>query len=705
MSDSSSNLLNTPVEYLKGVGPSRAEVLRKELGISTYGELLEHYPYRYVDRSVIHQVRDLRQVTQPVQLKGTITQVQEVRQKRGRRLTALFSDETGSLELVWFKGVRVIMEILQPGKEYVIYGKPTVYRGKINLAHPEMELYSVYLQKDRRGFRPLYHSTERMKQSGLDSKGLARILGGLLDQLRPGDLYENLPADLIARYRLLPRYDAMLYIHRFPTQEHGHQALRRIKFEELFFVQLQILAMKIGHHRQQGYAFDPPGELSRRFFESVIPFELTGAQRRVLGEIRADVETGHQMNRLLQGDVGSGKTVVAFASMLHAIDAGYQAAMMAPTEILAQQHFNGLQELAMPLGLRMGFLTGSVKGATRKQLLRALDQGLLHIVVGTHALIEEKVNFKNLGFMVIDEQHRFGVAQRAEMWKKSELPPHILVMTATPIPRTLAMTLYGDLDVSVIDELPPGRKPVKTVHRYESSRLAVFGFLKEEIAKGRQVYIVYPLIEESEKMDLKNLMEGYEAITRAFPLPQYRVSIVHGKMKPQDKDFEMQRFARGETQIMIATTVIEVGVNVPNASVMVIENAERFGLSQLHQLRGRVGRGADQSFCILMSDYKISADGLTRLKTMVSTNDGFKISEVDLELRGPGDIAGTRQSGEMTGMKLANLATDGIILEEARKSAVKVLEKDASLTGPEHAGTRRYVLERFREGSFWSKIS
>ncbi|MCP4123401.1 MAG: ATP-dependent DNA helicase RecG [Bacteroidetes bacterium] len=705
MSEAQHSFLNTPVEYLKGVGPSRAEILKKELDISTYGDLLQHYPYRYVDRSKIHEVRELRQISHPVQLKGIISNIQEIKQKRGRRLTALFTDASGGLELVWFKGVKWVRESLRPGQEYVIFGKPTVYRGRINLAHPEIELYDSFKRKDHQGLRALYHTTERMKKTGLDSKGMFRALSNLMGQIRREYFYENLPAEIVKKYRLISKFESIYFIHLPRSKSHYHQAMRRLKFEELFFVQLQILALKLHHHKEKGYKLDAPGTITEQFFKEVIPFEMTGAQKRVLAQIQEDMLTGIQMNRLLQGDVGSGKTVVAFSAMLHAIDNGYQAAIMAPTEILAQQHFNGLEELAKPLGIKLGYLTGSVKGTTRKQLLKALEEGYINILVGTHALIEDKVNFKNLGIMVIDEQHRFGVAQRARLWKKSTLPPHVLVMTATPIPRTLAMTLYGDLDVSVIDELPPGRKPVKTVHRYEKSRLQVFGFLKEEIKKGRQVYIVYPLIEESEKMDLNNLMQGYEAISRYFQMPDYRVSVVHGKMKSKDKDLEMQRFARGETQIMVATTVIEVGVNIPNASVMVIENSERFGLSQLHQLRGRVGRGADQSFCILMSDYKISSDGLTRLQTMVSTNDGFKISEVDLELRGPGDIAGTRQSGVMSGLKMANLVTDGVILEEARKSAIAILEKDAELQAPQHAGTRMFVLERFKDGSYWSRIS
>jgi ATP-dependent DNA helicase RecG len=699
------SFLQTPVEFLKGVGPSRAELLKKELGITTFGELLEHYPYRYVDRSRIYTVSDLRKISYPVQLKGIISDFQEAGQKRGRRLTARFTDDSGSIELIWFKGIKWIREGIRPGGEYVIYGKPSVYRGKLNIAHPEMELYEQYRTKQHAGLRPLYLTTERMKLTGLDSKGMYKIMVNLVRRIREEYFYENLPNDVIEKYRLISRYRAMVHIHMPKTVRHHRQAVRRLKFEELFFVQLQILALKLNHKRQTGYAFNPTGELTDHFFESVLPFRLTSAQQRVIGEIGADIQSGIQMNRLLQGDVGSGKTIVALCAMIMAIESGFQAALMAPTEILAQQHYNGLKELAEPLGLKVGLLTGSVKGTTRKQLLKALKEGYINILIGTHALIEDKVTFKELGFIVIDEQHRFGVAQRASLWKKSEIPPHILVMTATPIPRTLAMTLYGDLDVSVIDELPPGRKPVRTVHRQESSRLQVFGFLKEEIAKGRQVYIVYPLIQESEKMDLKNLMEGYEAISRAFPSPEYNVSVVHGKMKSQDKDFEMQRFAKGETAIMVATTVIEVGVDVPNASVMVIENAERFGLSQLHQLRGRVGRGADQSYCILMSDSRISNDGLKRLQTMVSTNDGFKISEVDLELRGPGDIAGTRQSGLMTGLRLANLATDGIILEEARKCAVSILDRDPSLLAPENAGSRRYVLEHFKEGSYWSQIS
>ncbi len=699
------NLLSKPIEFLKGIGPAKAEILNKELGIFTFGDLLSHYPYRHLDRSKFYEVKDLRNINDPVQLRGKISNVQEIRQKRGSRLTALFTDSTGGLELIWFKGVKWIKESLKPGQEYVLYGKPTVFKGRMNLAHPEMELTSTFNKKKHSGMRPLYPSSEKMKLKGLDSRGLFIAMTNLIQQAKPIHFYENLPKNIIEKYKLISKFHAVRLIHFPPTFEHFRQAQRRLKFEELFFIQLQILALKLNYEKEVSYKFGVIGDHSKKFFAEVLPFSFTNAQKRVIKEINHDVSSGFQMNRLLQGDVGSGKTIVALTAMLHAIDNGFQAAIMAPTEILAQQHFNGLKEFTDQLGLKVALLTGSVKGKTRKQLLTALEEGHLDILIGTHALIEDKVVFKNLGFIVIDEQHRFGVAQRARLWKKSEQPPHILVMTATPIPRTLAMTLYGDLDVSIIDELPPGRKPVKTVHRFEKSRLEVFGFLKDEIKKGRQVYIVYPLIKESEKLDLNNLMQGYESILRVFPQPEYQISVVHGQMKAADKDFEMQRFVRGETQIMVATTVIEVGVNVPNASVMIIENAERFGLSQLHQLRGRVGRGADQSFCILISDYKISNDGLKRLRTMVSTNDGFKISEVDLELRGPGDIAGTRQSGIMSGLKLANLVTDGAILEEARKSAKEVLANDEQLKNDEHKGTRRYVMEHFKDGNYWSRIS
>ena len=705
MTDTKKSFLETPIEFLKGVGPARAELLKAELGIHNFGDLLGHYPYRYVDRGKFYQVRDLRQISYPVQLRGKITNLQEIRQKRGSRLVALFSDDSGTLELVWFKGVKWLKESLKSGSEYVIYGKPTVFRGKLNLAHPEAELWEVFNKKNEGGLRALYHTTEKMKLRSLDSKGIYKAMTHLISQLRTTHFYENIPKEIHEKYKLISKAQAIILIHQPKTHEHARQAIRRLKFEELFFIQLQILALKLNHEKQKSFIFNEKDKIRTRFYAEVLPFKLTGAQNRVIKEIDNDVVSGFQMNRLLQGDVGSGKTIVALCAMMKAIDNGFQAALMAPTEILAQQHYNGLSELTDQLGLKIALLTGSVKGSTRKQLLQALKAGYLDILIGTHALIEDKVAFANLGFVVIDEQHRFGVAQRARLWKKSSQPPHMLVMTATPIPRTLAMTLYGDLDVSVIDELPPGRKPVKTVQRYEKSRLMVFGFIRDEIKKGRQVYIVYPLIEESEKLDLKNLMSGYEIIERTFPKPEYQVSVVHGRMKSKDKDMEMQRFAKGETHIMVATTVIEVGVNVPNASVMIIENAERFGLSQLHQLRGRVGRGADQSFCILMSDYKISNDGLKRLRTMVETNDGFKISEVDLELRGPGDIAGTRQSGLMSGLKLANLATDGVILEEARKSAITILDKDPKLTNEEHWGTRKYVIENLKEGSFWSRIS
>jgi ATP-dependent DNA helicase RecG len=700
-----SDFLQTPIEFLKGVGPAKAALFQKELSIYTYGDLLVHYPYRHVDRSEFFTVSEIRKISDPVQIKGRLSHLQEIPQKRGSRLVAQFSDETGSLELVWFKGVKWLKENLQPGQKYVLYGKPTVFSGKVNIAHPEMELLDIFNQKNIGGYSPLYSSTEKMKLRGLDSRAIFKIITSLLQQLSPNHLYENLPTEILEKYKLISKYHAIYFIHFPKTKEHYTQAKRRLKFEELFFIQLQILAQKLNHQKVTGYALTEKGPLLVKLFKEVLPFEMTGAQKRVTREIIQDLSSGIQMNRLLQGDVGSGKTVVALAAMVHSIDNGFQAGLMAPTEILAQQHFTGLKELCEPLGVKIALLTGSVKGKERKQLFTALEQGFIDVLVGTHALIEDKVVFKNLGCMVIDEQHRFGVAQRARMWDKSEKPPHILVMTATPIPRTLAMTLYGDLDISVIDELPPGRKPIKTVHRFEKSRLQVFGFMKEQIAMGRQIYIVYPLIEESETLDLNNLMQGFESIERSFPLPDYRVSMVHGKLPASVKDFEMQRFVKGETQIMVATTVIEVGVNVPNASVMVIENAERFGLSQLHQLRGRVGRGADQSFCILMTSYKISNDGLKRIRTMTETNDGFKIAEVDLELRGPGDIGGTRQSGIMSGLKLANLAMDGAILEEARKSAKLILEKDDQLLLPEHQGTRKHIMQHIKEGNYWSRIS
>ncbi len=699
-----SSALQSDIKFLKGVGPQRSELLSKELYIDTFGDLLKYYPFRYVDRSIIHQIKDLTPLAQFIQLKGIITGFHQKGDKKHRRLIATFKDATGEVELIWFQGTDWILKTLKVNTEYLIFGRPVIFNGEYNIAHPEVELYNDEIKTEGKGLQPVYSSTEKAKKKGLDSKGILKLTKALIAQLKPGDIAEFLPPEILSAYKLFPRADSMLNIH-FPKSEALlHQAQRRLKFEELFLIQLQLLKMKASRgEASKGFLFEKIDDRFERFYKNGMPFELTGAQKRVLKEIRKDTLAGKQMNRLLQGDVGSGKTVVALLTMLMAIDNGYQACLMAPTEILANQHYENILSLLKGMNVEVALLTGNVKGKARKFILENLAEGSIDIVIGTHALIEEQVAFQNLGIVVIDEQHRFGVQQRARLWTKNHLPPHILVMTATPIPRTLAMTIYGDLDVSVIDELPPGRKPIRTVHRTDADRLRVFGFIKDEIKKGRQVYIVYPLIEESEELDLKHLTDGYESISRAFPRPQYQVSIVHGRMRPADKDFEMQRFVKNETQIMVATTVIEVGVNVPNASVMIIENAERFGLAQLHQLRGRVGRGAEQSFCILMTGSKLSNESKQRISVMCQTNDGFVIAEEDLKLRGPGDLEGTQQSG-IVNLRLADLARDGNILEEARKCAVELIANDPLLMQPAHQPLRRFIEENSKD-KVWSKIS
>lgn len=698
--------LDRPIEYVKGVGPLRGDLLKKELFIFKVEDLLNHYPFRYVDRSKISRIREIRDDSQYVQVKGRLTFFEEVGQKFTKRLVAHLKDDSGQIELVWFQGVKWVVNKLVTGAEYLVYGKPTYFNGKLNIVHPEIELVSQQTFEKTTGLQPVYPSTEKLKAKGLDSKGILKLMWQVMEELQEKHLPENLPASLISKYRFISRYEAIKNIHQPDNDRLRENAVARLKFEELFIAQIRILQLKTGRKEHAlGFVFTNIAHVFNTFYHHHLKFQLTNAQKKVLKEIRHDVLAGKQMNRLLQGDVGSGKTIVALMTMLMAIDNGYQACLMAPTEILAQQHFRNIKNLLGDLPVRVELLTGAVKGKLRKQILSELSDGTINIVVGTHALIESDVQFSNLGLVVIDEQHRFGVAQRAALWEKNERPPHVLVMTATPIPRTLAMTVYGDLDISVIDELPPGRKPIKTLHYYDSKRLAMFGFLKNEIAKGRQVYIVYPLIEESEKVDLKNLMDGYESIAREFPLPQYRVSVLHGKMKPDDKEIEMQRFIKGETHIMVSTTVIEVGVDVPNASVMVIENAERFGLSQLHQLRGRVGRGADQSYCILMSDFKISQEGRTRLETMTRTNDGFEIAEVDLKMRGPGDLEGTQQSGVMD-FKVADIVRDSNILKEARYAAQELLNDDVHLEKPENGTLKRFLQSNKTVAKKqWSKIS
>ena len=695
-------LLLTPIEFLKGVGPQRAELLRQEINVHTFGDLLNYFPFRYIDRSSYQKVSDLPYVDTYAQLKGRIVHVSESSMGRQKKLSAKFQDETGIIDLVWFQGAKWIKPLLKIGVEYQIFGRPKIYGNVWNIPHPEITEWKDVSLKT--GLQPVYSTTEKLSAKGLHSKGIEKLTAALVPQIK-GKIPEFLPETVVKENRLILRETAMQLVHAPRTEQDYIQARLRLKFEELFLLQMELLLRKqIGMQRSKGFIFEEVGEVFNDFYEHYLPFPLTGAQKRVLKEIRKDFLTGHHMNRLLQGDVGSGKTLVALLTMLIGIGNGFQAALMAPTEILANQHFETLKGMLGELPVRIELLTGSTKKKDRVHIHQGLEDGSVHILVGTHALLEDVVQFKNLGIVVIDEQHRFGVAQRARMWKKNVIPPHVLIMTATPIPRTLAMTFYGDLDVSVIDELPPGRKPITTVHRYESHRMRVFGFMRDEIAKGRQVYIVYPLIKESEKLDFNNLMGGYEAITRAFPLPNYRVSIVHGKMKPEDKDFEMQRFARNETQIMVATTVIEVGVNVPNASVMIIESAERFGLSQLHQLRGRVGRGAEQSYCILMTGDKLSKDTLKRIETMVRSNDGFEIAEVDLQLRGPGDIMGTQQSGQLN-LKIADLSRDSQLVIMARDEARRILGEDPSLELNSNSRLREILKDTLRSKPNWGKIS
>ncbi|WP_257666521.1 ATP-dependent DNA helicase RecG [Parapedobacter tibetensis] len=694
----------TPIEYLKGVGPSRAEVLKAELGIHTFGDLLRHYPFRYIDRTQFHKIRQLHPDMPAAQVIGRLVHVEEIGERKGKRLVGHFKDDTGTMELVWFQSIGWLKKSLQVGAAYIIYGKPNVFNNQLSITHPEMEVYHPGAKNTgNMRLQPVYSSTEKLKKFALDSRGIQKLQAALLESIAH-QFKEELPEYILHNHGLIPLPKALVAIH-FPSDQHELiQAIRRLKFDELFLIQLKLLKNKLlNTHKFKGHRFDVVGDRFNAFYNEQLPFTLTNAQKRVVKEIRRDTASGAQLNRLVQGDVGSGKTVVALMSMLLAVDNGFQACLMAPTEILAQQHYHSIKKLLGGGIASVQLLTGSTPKKDRKVIHAQLEEGTLNILVGTHALIEDAVRFKNLGFVVIDEQHRFGVEQRAKLWRKNSTPPHMLVMTATPIPRTLAMTLYGDLDISVIDELPAGRKPIKTLHLYESSRLRMFGFMKEEIAKGRQVYIVYPLIKESEKMDLLYLEAGLETLTKEFPLPQYRISIVHGKMPVKDKEFEMQRFIKAETQIMVATTVIEVGVDVPNASVMVIENAERFGLSQLHQLRGRVGRGAEQSYCILMSSSKLGKDSKLRLETMVRTNDGFEIAEVDLQLRGPGDIAGTQQSGVLD-LKLADLATDQALLTEARNSVINIFKDDPRLANPENTLLREY-LTRSEPGISWEKIS
>lgn len=697
-------ILKTPVEYLKGVGSQRAEILRKDLGIFTYADLLCYYPFRYIDRTRFYKINELDPELPAIQIIGRVISKEIIGEKHTKRLVARFKDDTGIMELVWFQSIRWMERMVEAGSVYIVFGKPVLFNGHFSISHPEIELYKPgNTNKGNISLQPVYSSTEKLKQFSLDTKGIQRIQATLIDQVIR-EVEETIPQYILEKNKLIGRARALYNIH-FPDNNEALKAARqRLKFEELFFIQLKLLRSKMYRTQKfKGSVFGNVGHYFNTFYNERLPFELTNAQKRVIKEIRQDTQRGIQMNRLVQGDVGSGKTVVALMIMLLAIDNGFQACLMAPTEILAQQHYLSIKSLLGDDFVNIEVLTGSTKKKARRTLHERLENGELQILVGTHALIEDVVQFKNLGLVVIDEQHRFGVEQRAKLWRKNIIPPHVLVMTATPIPRTLAMTLYGDLDISVINELPAGRKPIRTVHMYHSQRQQMFSFMRDEISKGRQIYIVYPLIKESEKLDLLYLEAGIEAISDVFPMPQYQISIVHGKLNSKDKASEMQRFVRGETQIMVATTVIEVGVNVPNASVMIIENAERFGLSQLHQLRGRVGRGAEQSFCILMSGNKLSTDARKRLDTMVRTNDGFEIAEIDLQLRGPGNIEGTQQSGVLD-LKLADLALDQNILIEARQTVIQLLDEDPELKSGSNLLLRQYFNKK-TPGISWDKIS
>ncbi len=698
------NFLQTPITYLKGVGPGRAETLQGELGIYTYQDLLNLFPNRYIDKTQYYKIAQLQRSNADVQIVGKIINIKTIDQKKGKRLVATFIDETGKMELVWFRGQKWIRENLKLNTPYVIFGKCNFYGGIFSMPHPEMELLQEHKNSLKIAMQPIYPSSEKLSSRGITNRVISKLVQQLFIETK-ANFSETLSENLLEQLKLLPKSESLLNIHFPKSQDLLAKAQFRLKFEELFYIQMQLLIKNLLHKKKiKGFNFNQVGQLFNEFYKNHLPFELTNAQKRVIKEIRHDLGSNAQMNRLLQGDVGSGKTIVAVMAILLAVDNGYQACLMAPTEILANQHYTGIKELLDTIGVRCSLLTGSVKKSARKPIHEQLENGEIKILIGTHALLEDKVKYKNLGLAIIDEQHRFGVAQRSKLWHKNKFPPHILVMTATPIPRTLAMSLYGDLDISVIDELPPGRKAIKTVHRYDSNRLKVFQFIRDEIKKGRQIYVVYPLIQESEVLDYKDLMDGFESISRDFPLPDYQISIVHGKMKPADKDYEMERFVKGETQIMVATTVIEVGVNVPNASVMIIESAERFGLSQLHQLRGRVGRGADQSYCILMTGHKLSTEAKTRLETMVRTNDGFEIAEVDLKLRGPGDIMGTQQSGVLN-LKIADIVKDNDILKTARYYAIQLLKDDPNLEKAENKVIRNIYAQLIKYKNIWNYIS
>ncbi|MBN8701352.1 MAG: ATP-dependent DNA helicase RecG [Chitinophagales bacterium] len=698
------SILNNPIEYIQGVTALKADLLKKELGIFRFQDLLEHYPLRHLDKTRLDKIGQLNASNEYAQVAGKVTDINIMGEKRSKRLVVTIEDDTGELELVWFQGINWVQKMIFPGQPYLVFGKLSFFLGKPQMAHPEIEAYSPQKNATKPFLEPVYPSTEKLKARGLNGRVLAKLTAALFQLIAEKDLPENLPAPLISQYKFISRYQAYRQIHFPVSEQHYQHAVRRLKFEELFFAQLRMGLIRSARHRNsRGLLFGQVGDLFNNFYNEYLPFPLTGAQKRVLREIRKDAGSGRQMNRLLQGDVGSGKTIVALMLMLIAADNGFQSVMMAPTEILAQQHFNSIRLVLKDMPVCVKLLTGSSKARERKEILKLCGDGSLQILIGTHAVIEDHVVFKNLGFAVIDEQHKFGVAQRARLWKKNSIPPHILVMTATPIPRTLALTAYGDLDYSVIDELPPGRQPVVTLQRSENTRHKVMDFVKEEIAKGRQAYIVYPLIEESSKVDYENLMKGYEEVKSFFPEPRYWISMVHGRQDAEQKETNMQRFVKGETQIMVSTTVIEVGVNVPNASVMVIESAEKFGLSQLHQLRGRVGRGAEKSFCILLTGPRISNDARERLKIMTETNDGFRIAEKDLEIRGPGDVEGTQQSGILN-FKLADIVHDRVMLEAARAAAGGILESDPDMKEEDNIPVRSW-LQQQKGKTAWSKIS
>lgn len=698
-------ILKQEIKFLPGVGPKRAELLNKELQVFTYGDLLRYYPYKYIDRSRIYAIREIDVSAAHIQIRGKITNILIEGKKPVERLVAKVSDGTGTISLVFFKGIKYIQSSLKAGSEYIILGKPTLFNGQINFVHPDVEEAMKFDAQISYSLQPFYNTTEKLKNNFLHSKAIQKFMAGVWQSV-DGKISETLPQSIVQRAKLLPLGEALLNIHFPQSQDLLKRAQFRLKFEELFFIQLEILMQKtyrLSH--VNGLLFETSGEYLNTFYKERLPFPLTEAQKKVLREIRRDLGSGKQMNRLLQGDVGSGKTLVALMSMLISIANGYQSCLMVPTEILASQHFQSIGKLLGDIGVTIELLTGSTPKKRRTVIHEQLCNGELHILVGTHALLEDVVKFHNLGLVIIDEQHRFGVAQRAKLWQKNIHPPHILVMTATPIPRTLAMTLYGDLDVSIIDELPPGRKPIKTMHYFDNQRLAMFGFIKKQVEAGRQVYIVYPLIKESENLDLKYLEDGYEAIAREFPSPRYMVSVVHGQLKNVDKEFSMRQFAEGKAQIMVATTVIEVGVDVPNASVMVIESAERFGLSQLHQLRGRVGRGAEQSYCILMTSFKLTTEARKRIHAMVSTNDGFELAELDLKLRGPGDMEGTQQSGLAFDLKIANLAKDTQILQYARDIAIEIVDKDPELKLSENQILKTFLTNKKEKSVHWAMIS